>query len=325
MARRTLATRDVGANSVVGAHLHQMAREDIRRHALLTRRIVTGGLAVGLLGGVSGPRPANRRLELDTALAGEPLTMVSEARFAGAVSSLLYRGIDYVDRSDHGRLFQGAVQYGGLGEALNPTQGGASRDRAASTSRLMVANVGGALWDVTTQAAYWLRPRDRWTPPGEDPQRAANRTRLSDTLITHRHRFGALADPRAVAAEAIFTLAAPQPSVVVEAFTLYAPAAFSVFHSFRDGMLTLDETVESQPGERAWPTVVSTPDGAHAFALVSRAQRPVGYGRGRFPTCSKLNLVFRPPNGLEVGSHSYPAAWTLGTLVEVAATLGALA
>lgn len=287
------------------------------------RRLVLGGLTAALTGMAAPAFGANRDLRLTTSLGGRPVVMRSDARFAGAVSSLRLGGREYVDDNDHGRLFQGAVQFMGAGECLNPTQAGASRDRTRSTSRIVTARVGGDSWDVTTQAAYWLRPRDSCALDGRS-RRALNRTRLSPTLITQRHRFGAFGDLPAVASEMLVSLSEPRSDAVVEAFTIYTPPAFSRFELFQDGVLAADPDVVGSPGERPVPIVLSTEDGQAAFAFLSRNEEPCGYGRWRFSDCSKLNLVYRPRDGLPAGSRGWSAAWTAGSRDEVLAALRTL-
>ena len=290
-----------------------------------SRRALLGGLTA-VAGSVAGGgvlRAQNRGLALDAALGGEPVSLRSERRFAGAISSLRYRGVEYVDANDHGRLFQGAVQFGGLGECFNPTLAGASRDRSRSTSRLLDAEVGGDLWATTTQMAYWNRPGDVCTTPRGLRRRPANRVRLSDVLYTQRHRFGALAAANAVEAEIAVSLASPAERVVIEALTIYTPALFDTVHRLNDGGLALDEVVATSPGERPEPRILSTADGTHAVSLIS-LQGPAGHGRWRFATSSKLNLVFRPSGSLPPGHHRFRCAWAIGTREEVAAALRTL-
>lgn len=287
------------------------------------RRMVLGGLSAALAGVAAPACAANRELELRTRLGGRAVVVRSEARFAGAISSMRIGGREYVDDNDHGRLFQGAVQFMGAGECLNPTQAGASRDRTRSTSRIVIARIGDDSWDVSTQAAYWLRPRGSCSLDGRS-RRALNRTRLSPTLITQRHRFGAFGDLPAVAAEMLVSLSEPRTDAVVEAFTLYTPPEFSRFELFQDGALVDDPDVDASPGERLTPVVLSTPDGRDAFAFLSRNAEPCGYGRWRFSDCSKLNLVYRPAEGLAAGSRSWSAAWAAGSREDVLSVLRTL-
>lgn len=285
----------------------------------LSRRGVLAAAGGALVAGDAWAQ--NRPLTLETTVTGEPLVLRSERRFAGAITSLRFRGVEHVDAADHGRLFQTAVQFGGLGECLNPTQAGASRDRSRSTSRLLSATVAADVWETTTQAAFWHRPSDRCTTLEGVRRRPANRTRLSEALIGVRHRFGSPVHPHAVETEVTITLSEAEPQVVVEALTLYAPAAFDTFHAVAPRRLIPDYEAVARPGERPEPRIVSTSDGAHAVSLFSR-DGAAGHGRWRFPTVGKLNLVFRPGR-LEAGSHVWRCGWAVGTREEVAAAVRA--
>lgn len=291
-------------------------------HRLGRRAVLAGlGAAPAMLAGPT--LGANGGLVLETRLGREPLRLRSEARFAGAISSMRFRGFEYVNAFDHGRLFQGAVQFEGLGECLNPTLGGSSTDRRRGSSRLLSQAIGSERWETTTQMAWWNRVgEDVCTTPGGVRRRPAGRGRLSDVLFTQRHCFDAPLAPGVVETEIVLTLGSPRSDVIVEALTLYAPPAFTAFHLWRDGRLIADDDL-GRPGERPDPVVLSTADGAHAFALLSR-QGVSGHGRWRFADTSKVNLVYRPSGGLEAGHHSFRCAWAIGTRAEVAAALSAL-
>lgn len=288
-----------------------------------TRRALALGVAASACGltVAAADRPLDRSLTV--ALAGDPLTLRSDRRFAGVISSLQFRGMEYVNAADHGRLLQSAVQFDGLGECLNPTQAGSSTDRERSSSHLLSFHAAGGLWETTTQAAWWnRRSADVCTTPEGVRRRPAGGGRLSDVLITHRHRFGASFAPTAAESEVIVTLGSPRDGIIVEALTLYAPPAFATFHAWRDGLLTLDDDL-ANPGERFEPRILSTADGAHAFGFLSRAG-PAGYGRWRFDDCSKLNIVYRL-RGPRPARHLYfNLAWAIGTRAEVARAFSAI-
>ncbi len=239
----------------------------------------------------------------------------SHRRFAGAISSVMFRGVDHVDRSDHGRLLQGAVQLDGLGECHNPTLAGASRDRSRSTSRLLNAAVGRDSYETVTQTAFWHRPNDTCTTLEGLRRRPANRTRLSEVTWRWRHRFNTLAHPQAVAVDIDVDLGSPSRSVVLEALTLYTPAAFNTFHVIGRRLIP-DAEVAASPGERPEPRVLSTVDGRYAVALFT-GDAGAGLGRFVYPGASKLNVVFRP-QGVSSGVLQTRCGWAIGTRDEVA-------
>ena len=269
---------------------------------------------------------APRALEQSWPVDGDILTLRSEPWFAGAVSSIRFRGVEFLDSSDHGRLLQGAIAFGGLGECLNPTQAGASRDRrGATTSELLWAETTPERYVTATRMAYWKRPGESCRPPGGAYRFAANETRGSEVVYAQQMRPGFRGHANAVETVISFTTAEDQPSAVVEAITAYTPSAFDRFHVFRNGRLVEDPTVAESPGEQPYPVVLSTSDGASAIGFLSlgNAAAP-GYGRFTYDSTNKINLVYRPYGPYRAARHTYRMAWIIGTRGEVEATLRSL-
>ena len=241
----------------------------------------------------------------------------SERWFAGAVSSLTFRGVEYLDASDHGRLLQGAVAFEGALECLNPTQAGASRDRPPrSTSRLLWVQVRPDSYATATQMAYWKRPGEPCGPG----RRALNETALSDTVYTQVLRPGFAGFRNAMVHEITFTTGSERRDAVVEALTAYTPAAFDTFHVWRakSGRFVIDRTVADAPGEQPGPVILSTADGSSAIGFVALTQTPrPGYGRFAYGVTNKINVVFRPEGAYRAGGHTYRTVTAVGTLAEV--------
>jgi hypothetical protein len=293
----------------------------------MTRRSTPAALfgSLSLAAAACAALPAAcQTLEARWSVNGEPLVIRSERRFAGAVSSLQFRGVEHLDSADHGRLLQGAISFNGRGECLNPTQAGASRDRRRSTSRLLASQVGPAEYRTTTRMAFWLRPGQSCT--GRlGPEPAVNAERLSDVLYDQRLTPGWRGHANAVHHQITFTTATPRSSAVVEALTAYTPASFSVVLAFdrASGRLLPDREAQAHPGERDNLVALATPDGRHAIALFS-PDPTARFGRFVFPDTSKINVVFRPPGPYPAGRHAYEAVTVVGTVSEVEVTLDAL-
>ena len=271
--------------------------------------------------------PADR-LEARWSVQGEPLVLRSAPPFAGAVSSLQFRGAEHIDASDHGRLLQGAISFDGRGECLNPTQGGASSDGRRSSSRLLSASAGPAAYATRTRMAYWLRPGQACTGPDGRPRPAANRARVSDVTYAQRLTPGWRGQPHAVHHAITFTPARAHRSAVVEALTVYTPARFSAFHTFDGRRLVGDDRVRAQPGEQPRPVALSTPDGRHAIGFTAARgpgpEGPARYGRFTYADANKLNVVFRPDGPYLPGPHAYQVVTVVGTLDEVERTFQGL-
>lgn len=288
------------------------------RSAPFDRRTVLGG---GLALAAGCPALAKERpLTLTRALPGGELTLSGAPKFAGAVSSLKYRGMEYVDAADHGRLFQTAIHFDGLGECLNPTQGGSSSDKRRSTSRLLHALTTADVYAVSTRMAYWLRPGQICTLPERGRVQTANITRRSEVTVDVAHGFGGLPAPAAASSLIRFTSPNLHETAVVEALTIYTPAVFNTFHRYEAGAFTRAEAAAEQPA----PYALATGDGAHAVALFSpRGLEPARFGAFTYGGVGKLNAVFRPAGRFIPGAHTFRLAWTVGTLDEVAATIAA--
>jgi hypothetical protein len=265
--------------------------------------------------------PPNKPLVLIHMIGTDALTFRSEPKFAGAISSLTFRGQEYVNSADHGRLMQGAIAYDGLLECLNPTQAGGSRDtgnlgqRSTSQRLKSYVTLENAL-HVSTRMAFWFRPGMKCTDQSGPGAAVRNTKRLSDDIYTIEHRFGLNGHPNVASIDISYDIAGHYQSAVVEALTIYTPLAFNTFHSvnLQTGALTLEPTQASD--EKLAPIILSTADGAHAIAFVS-LQPGATYARFRFPDTNKISLVFRDLDGI-TGLNSYKAAWVIGTRDEVA-------
>jgi hypothetical protein len=254
----------------------------------------------------------------------DTLTMRSEPKFAGAISSLHFRGQEYVNSTDHGRLMQGAIAYNGRFECLNPTQGGGSRDGGnlggRSTSKRLLSYVTSENdVFVSTRMAYWLRPGMKCEIPGIGRTPVDNRARLSGDVYSISHRLGLNGHPNLASMEITYDIKDAYHSAVVEALTIYTPPAFNTFHALEPttGEMTLEPTIT--PNETSAPVILSTADGAHAIAIISM-QKGATYARFRFPDTNKISLVYRDTDGI-TGHNLYSAAWAIGTREEVATRL----
>ena len=97
------------------------------------------------------PRPDHAELVRPLTVFGQfkdrPVRLTATPRSAGAIESLEWDGVEFLDSNDHGRDLQSAVVFDGSGECDNPTEAGASKDGnrypRASSSRLEISSVAG--------------------------------------------------------------------------------------------------------------------------------------------------------------------------------------
>ena len=255
-------------------------------------------------------------------------------RFAGAVYSITWRGKEFVDSADHGRLLQSAASFDNTPEAgpetFNPTEAGSRRDGDGprSTSQLLgVGKLGGTLM-TRTRMAFWLAPGER-----SAGQLARNPEPLSRHILTKYVTIGTDGAPNVIDYSVAFEVPEGEPHTTAqfEALTGYMPAEFSSFYRFvrETGQI---ELLSDGPGEQADPVVFSTPDGRYAMGIICtepaspRAQGP-GYGRFRFveEKVVKWNCVFRVRDGVPPGPHRFRMFVPMGTRDDVVNAMRALA
>lgn len=194
---------------------------------------------------------------------------------AGAIDSLIFRGVQYVDNFDHGRQIQTAVQVDDLGECFNPTEAGSKADAAksiTSSKTLSQSNEGNVL-TTETQAAFWLSPRE---PYGSlcsrfrSEDHAQNEEVLSKYKIARSTRFYGEAIPNLLVVDVSVTMPENRRSAVIESLTGYLPGAFRAFYSYDPASRRL-ERLQAERREH-WVTtsvIVATLDGRNAMGVFS--------------------------------------------------------
>jgi hypothetical protein len=260
-------------------------------------------------------------------LGRDVLTLTADPAFAGAISSIEYRGREYLDASDHGREMQGAVQFG-RGECLNPTLAGASRDPPGTTTSVLLrqhADANG--YRSLTRMAYWDRPGQACMLGPGRKGRAMEPSSLSDLLYALELSPGYRGRAQAVLARVTVTSTEPRPPATVEALTAYLPKAFDTLLVYRDaaGRFAVDHELEDASGERPTPLIVSTADGSAAMGVLALGgEGQASYAGYRGPEVSKWSVVFRAPGPFRPGRHAYVCVWAIGTRREVEAALTGL-
>ena len=102
--------------------------------------------------------------EISGTIGGKPLVIRTTSRLAGAIDSVKWDGVEFIDSHDHGRQLQSALNADVDGvfhvECYNPTEAGSVVDALGpkSTSRLEFLSTKDGLLTTRTQMAYWLAP-----------------------------------------------------------------------------------------------------------------------------------------------------------------------
>jgi len=260
------------------------------------------------------------------------IVITTTARMAGAIQSLTWDGMEFINRADHGRELQSACSFDNSptanAETFNPTEAGSRLDGVGpvSTSRLLEMSAAGNHLRTRTQMAFWLAPGER-----SEGQLARNPNPLSNYILTKNVRIGLAGSPQALDYQVTFTVpnAARHGSAQFEALTGYMPPEFGNFWQFdlQTGKLA---PLGDGPGEIKNPMVLATADGRHAMGIfapppTAAATTGPSYGRWKFVAAKvvKWNCVFRvqAAPALPPGDYSYHLLVPVGTLADVEAML----
>lgn len=250
---------------------------------------------------------------------------------AGAICSLIWRGVQFIDDYDHGRQLQSAVSFNGLGEALNPTEAGASYltdgfNPSPSSSLLLSesSNSQNHSLATTNQMAYW---------------NPVNGQKRSNIIFEKQVQVGLPGMAHVIKYDTHFTVPAGEyySTGQFEVLTGYMPSYFSKFYTYdvRNNAPTV-VALSDGPGEQNLPIIFATSDGGWAMGIYSPGTpQPTypgaGYGRWRHTADNvvKWNNVYRL-NGISPGTYSFTSYVFVGSLDNVIvsmqqlyATLGA--
>jgi hypothetical protein len=265
-------------------------------------------------------------MEIQGTALGSTIQLKTSARFAGSVTSLVFRGKQFVDSRDHGRELQSASSFDGLGECFNPTEAGsvADGDKQTTTSKLLAARSGPNWIATQTDMAFWLPPNyDYKHQCGMSPTatRSVNTGVTGGQILDKRIEIGADGQGNVIADHVTFTVPEAHGSGTFEAATLYTPTDFSQRY-----VLNLDNgNVEPTTvvGEQNYPVILATSDGKYAVGVFSPLlpQAGRGYGTFTFPNTNKINCVFREKPIAAGQKFSYLCEFVVGTLDEVKASI----
>jgi len=268
--------------------------------------------------------------ELSGMIGGKPLVIRTTSRLAGAIDSIKWDGVEFIDSHDHGRQLQSALNADVDGvfhvECYNPTEAGSVVDALGpkSTSRLEFLSVKDGVLSTRSRMAFWLAPG-----MSSHGHLAQNTTLLSDHVLAKQVRIGRPGMDHVLDYIVTFTVPSDRPHKFLqfEALTGYMPMAFSEELRFEAKTETL-VPLPRQEGEQRDPVVLSTPSGSHAMGVFSPESAP-SYGRFRFEgrdQVMKWNCVFRlrQAEPIKPGYHSFQLFVVIGTREDCRRTLAEL-
>jgi len=294
----------------------------------MRRAVAATVLGLCLLGVASAERPLSRApapLAIHSTFDAKGIVAAATFRDAGAIGSLTWGGVEFIDAFDHGRELQSAISFDGLTECDNPTEAGSRRDgtKAVSSSLLKEFSTTGNVLRTFTQMAYWLHPGEHSAACGAARNQAPST--LSDVSLSKTVRF-LPNQPNVLEHQLVFHLPATRATAQFEVLTAYMPQRFDTFYTV-DAQTGRVLPLSDGPGEQDLPVVLATRDGKHALGLYSPS--PViekvsgpGYGRWRFQRdrVVKSNVVYRLDNAA-AGSYGFTVYTVIGGLPDVHAAL----
>lgn len=237
-----------------------------------------GILAALMFAGSCDASQPPRQAMISSPVNGSTLTVSVHPRVhAGAIDSLTYRGVEYVDNLDHGRQIQSAIQVDDLGECYSPNEAGAKADEAAprTSSTVRLLTTAGNVLTTETKPAFWLGPREPYgkaCSPARPETSAQNNAVLSNYLIKRTTRFYGPAIPNLLLIDISMTFPEQRRSASIEALTGYLPANFTSFYSYDPAARRLQRLqAATKAGRTNIPMIVATPDGRNAFGVFSKA------------------------------------------------------
>ncbi|MEY4065138.1 MAG: hypothetical protein RIR26_1346 [Pseudomonadota bacterium] len=253
---------------------------------------------------------------------------------AGAISSLIWKGKEFINTYDHGREYQAAVVTNigeHCGECYNPTEAGGRNDGSPnkpSSSKLLGLKAEGRIFESTSLMAFWMNPGELHA--SDDPRPAINKTILSDYKLSKRVEIGYAGINNAI--EFLTSVEVPEDirSIQVEAPTAYLNAEFKKIYTFdplTGSLIQISNTYQEPAGAKA--IVISTEDGK--YAMGAWAQTPTDgsvltYGSGffdgsqkDFPT-SKWTIVFRR-GAAKAGTYNLRSYQFVGSRDEVTSAM----
>jgi hypothetical protein len=123
---------------------------------------ITGIVGALLCGAATIHAQVSGDSSITASVLGQPLTLKTSSQFAGAVSSLVWGGKEFVNNFDHGRQFSMNAAFFNRNECYNPYEAGTRADgqNTTSSSRVLSLTASGNRLESTVQMSWYLSTRD---------------------------------------------------------------------------------------------------------------------------------------------------------------------
>ena len=268
-------------------------------------------------------------LSLSARALDSTIAITTEARFAGAISSLVFRGKQFVNADDNGREIQSSVFLDEYGACDNPTEAGGAYDKGTRTSSdLLSAGVDGTSLITRVNMANWLYPNQPFSKGqcGIHPEQrqARNQTVLSGFILDKKVFLGFKGLTNVINYNVTYEVPEHHETALFEAVTGYMPKEFDqhLAYDFDAKAVVPPRTVR---GSQDLPIILATDDNQFAMGVYS-PDIPFGvkgYGHDSFRNTEKWNCNF-PRRDIAPGKYLFRCFVIVGTVDEVATTMQSL-
>jgi hypothetical protein len=269
---------------------------------------------------------------------GYPITLTASSQYAGAIYSLIWKGKQFIDSGDHGRLLQSASSFydysnSWSAECYNPTEAGSDNNgnSTCTDSRLLDLNILNGQLYTKTQMAFYGRPGS--SSPGCSS--------VINTAVTSEHtmekfvQIGLPNIPNAIKYTIKFKIPQNETHLSVgqfEALTGYLKGEFNTFFHYNQNDYTLTQTNQLGNIATKKPVIMCTSDGQYAIGIYSPEVKPSealdkGYYEQYYfssQNASKWNFVKRINNIQTNTIYTFNSFICIGSLEKVRTTLSQL-
>lgn len=260
---------------------------------------------------------------------GRAVLTADVERFAGAISSFVWKGHEFLDRHDHGRELQSALFLDDLGPCYNPTEAGSQWDSTGpkSSSRVIRAEAQGGTLTTQVDAAFWLKPG---TPVSgtagcgwgarPDVKDAVNTAVTGGYLIGKAVSFGTGDLRQSLNYSVEYRLPRRHEKGKFDVVAAYLTNEFSVVEKLAGNNVIPVDTSKTF-GVLDQSVLFSTSDGSRAFSIVCQFERPT-YQFNLYVN-AKTNALhcMKEINGIEARRYDFDAKVLFGTRDDVVALL----
>ena len=264
---------------------------------------------------------------------GQYITMTSDARYGGAITSLKFRGKDFVYTGAHGSSLMTAMTFDGFGECYNPTQGGSRSDATyfggvEESSKTLSTYMNGNTIYTGTLMGFWMPPG---TPHpyncGQSltQKSAVNTTITSTVLLQSNYTFGYDDFMNVMTNDVTINIAEDHTKAGFEPSTIYTPDDLNVgwLINLTTGVLT----PATAKAEQASEMIIATPNNQYAVGVMSRTNtlRYTFFTSATAPWWSKIGVYYRTLSPVKARSaYKFQVQYIFGTLDEVVTTMMAI-